>query len=98
MNPLLKPPDTPERQLLKIVLEGHQQAGQWPVFQYVESLLYRFGGADATTVLAELPRVQYGVGRGSYGWVTCEDFSTDLPLEERTRDNLAYLRSVSAPR
>ncbi|HEY8718214.1 sugar phosphate isomerase/epimerase family protein [Pengzhenrongella sp.] len=35
---------------------------------------------------------------GYDGWVTCEDFSTDLPLEERTRDNLAYLRSVSAPR
>jgi len=31
------------------------------------------------------------------GWVTCEDFSTELPLEERSRDNLAYLRSVSVP-
>jgi len=83
VNPLLKPPDTPERQLLKIVLEGHQQAGQWPVFQYVESLLYRFGGADATTVLAELPRVQYGVGRGSYGWVTCEDLGV-TPRDDTT--------------
>jgi sugar phosphate isomerase/epimerase len=32
---------------------------------------------------------------GYDGWVTCEDFSTVLPLLERTRDNLAYLRSVS---
>jgi sugar phosphate isomerase/epimerase len=34
---------------------------------------------------------------GYDGWVACEDFSTELPLEERTRDNLSYLRSVSAP-
>lgn len=31
---------------------------------------------------------------GYDGWVTCEDFSTRVPLEERTRDNLAYLRAV----
>lgn len=35
---------------------------------------------------------------GYDGWVTCEDFSTELPLAERTRDNLAYLRAVSSPR
>ena len=34
---------------------------------------------------------------GYDGWVTCEDFSLDLPLEERTRDNLAYLKAVSTP-
>jgi len=33
---------------------------------------------------------------GYDGWVTCEDFSTELPLEERTRDDLAYLRTVEA--
>ena len=31
---------------------------------------------------------------GYDGWVTCEDFSTAVPLAERTRDNLAYLKSV----
>jgi sugar phosphate isomerase/epimerase len=31
---------------------------------------------------------------GYDGWVTTEDFSTELPLEERTRDNLAYVRSA----
>lgn len=29
-------------------------------------------------------------------WVTVEDFSTELPLAERTADNLAYLRGVRA--
>ncbi|GAA2066560.1 sugar phosphate isomerase/epimerase family protein [Leifsonia soli] len=33
---------------------------------------------------------------GYDGWVTCEDFSTDVPLRERTRDDLAYLRAVAA--
>lgn len=33
---------------------------------------------------------------GYDGWVTCEDFSTELPLEERTRDDLSYLRTVEA--
>ena len=33
---------------------------------------------------------------GYDGWVTVEDFSTELPLAERTADNLAYLRGVQA--
>jgi sugar phosphate isomerase/epimerase len=33
------------------------------------------------------------VRHGYDGWVTLEDFSTELPLEERTRDDLAYLRA-----
>ncbi|WP_203923157.1 sugar phosphate isomerase/epimerase family protein [Rugosimonospora africana] len=32
---------------------------------------------------------------GYDGWVTLEDFSTALPLEERTRDNLAYVRALA---
>ncbi|QAY73449.1 sugar phosphate isomerase/epimerase [Agromyces protaetiae] len=31
---------------------------------------------------------------GYDGWVAIEDFSTELPLVARTRDNLAYLREV----
>lgn len=33
---------------------------------------------------------------GYDGWVTSEDFSTTVPLEQRTRENLAYLRAVEA--
>jgi sugar phosphate isomerase/epimerase len=33
---------------------------------------------------------------GYAGWVTLEDFSTALPLAERTRDNLAYVRALAA--
>ena len=33
---------------------------------------------------------------GYDGWVTLEDFSTELPLEERIADDLAYLRAALA--
>jgi sugar phosphate isomerase/epimerase len=33
---------------------------------------------------------------GYDGWVTAEDFSTELPLKERTAGNLAYLRRTAA--
>lgn len=32
---------------------------------------------------------------GYDGWVTVEDFSTELPLEERTKQNLEYLRRTA---
>ena len=48
------------------------------------------GQADVDGYFAALHAFGYD------GWVTSEDFSTELPLEERTRDNLAYLRPVEA--
>ncbi|MCU1527371.1 MAG: xylose isomerase [Frondihabitans sp.] len=48
----------------------------------------RDGQADVARYLADLARHGYD------GWVTIEDFSTELPLEERTRDNLAYLHQL----
>lgn len=53
----------------------------------------RSGQADLPAYFRALSTVGYD------GWVTAEDFSIDRPLAERTRDNLAYLRSLreSAP-
>jgi sugar phosphate isomerase/epimerase len=48
----------------------------------------RGGQADVFAYIAALVRHGYD------GWVTLEDFSTELPLEERTADNLAYLRAA----
>ncbi|MFI5061347.1 MAG: sugar phosphate isomerase/epimerase family protein [Actinomycetales bacterium] len=50
----------------------------------------RTGQADVEAYFTALHTFGYD------GWVTSEDFSTDLPLRERTRDNLAYLRGVEA--
>ncbi|GAA3734175.1 hypothetical protein GCM10022225_15650 [Plantactinospora mayteni] len=48
----------------------------------------RDGQADVEAYLRALHRHGYD------GWVTVEDFSTVLPLEDRLRDNLAYLRAI----
>jgi sugar phosphate isomerase/epimerase len=48
----------------------------------------RAGQVDFDAYFTALARVGYD------GWVTLEDFSTELPLVERTADGLAYLRAV----
>ncbi|GIF75026.1 sugar phosphate isomerase/epimerase family protein [Asanoa siamensis] len=52
----------------------------------------REGQADIGAYLRTLREVGYD------GWLTVEDFSTALPLAERTRDNLAYLRTLAGDR
>ncbi|POH75420.1 sugar phosphate isomerase/epimerase family protein [Arthrobacter glacialis] len=48
--------------------------------------------------IADVPRYFGALAAVGYdGWVTVEDFSTELPLAERTADNLAYLRSLVQP-
>jgi sugar phosphate isomerase/epimerase len=48
----------------------------------------RGGQADIEAYVASLRRHGYD------GWITVEDFSTALPLEQRTKDNLAYLQAI----
>lgn len=48
----------------------------------------RDGQADVGQYLTDLRTHGYD------GWVTLEDFSTDLPLADRTRDNLAFLHAL----
>ncbi|WP_433219231.1 sugar phosphate isomerase/epimerase family protein [Dactylosporangium sp. CS-047395] len=48
----------------------------------------REGQADVGAYLRALREHGYD------GWVTLEDFSTAVPLRERTRDNLAYIKSL----
>jgi sugar phosphate isomerase/epimerase len=51
----------------------------------------REGQADIAGYLRALREHGYD------GWVTSEDFSTKLPLEQRCADNLAFLRSLLEP-
>lgn len=50
----------------------------------------RAGQADVSAYLRAL------IAHGYDGWITVEDFSTDLPLADRTADNLAFLRAALA--
>jgi sugar phosphate isomerase/epimerase len=48
----------------------------------------RAGQADVRQYVSDL------VAHGYDGWITLEDFSTELPLGERTSDNLAFMRDA----
>jgi len=43
---------------------------------------------DVTALFRALKTVGYD------GWVSMEDFSTEMPLDARLADNLAYARSI----
>jgi sugar phosphate isomerase/epimerase len=47
------------------------------------------GQADVAAYFRALAEVGYD------GWVTLEDFSTEVPLEQRTRENLAFVRAAA---
>lgn len=54
-----------------------------------KSAALRRGQVSLRTYLGELAQAGYD------GWVVCEDFSTDLPLAQRTADNLVYLKECA---
>ena len=84
--------------------------GPYLAHVHVKNTAWRAGTPEADGTVpwrhewAELPTGQGDVHAylriltdlGYDGWVTVEDFSTDLPLAERTADNLDYLRSTAA--
>jgi sugar phosphate isomerase/epimerase len=63
---------------------GHDGSIQWTE----EWAPLREGQADIEAYFAALRTYGYD------GWITVEDFSTALPVAERTKDNLAYLRAI----
>ncbi len=46
--------------------------GDWPIFQYVEMVLYREHGFDARSVLAECPSIRFNGGQARYGWIALD--------------------------
>ena len=85
-----------------------QMLGPYLAHVHVKNVAWRPSGPAAggsTTWTADWAPLRHGQAdiegyfaaldaHGYDGWVTVEDFSTDLPLAERTRDNLAYLREI----
>lgn len=73
MNPLLAEPTDQQARLLDVVYRGCELSGGWPIFQYVEEVLYRDHDAlDAQTVLLECPYIRFSAGQGRYGWVSAQ--------------------------
>lgn len=71
--------------------------GIWPYFQYVEAVLAREHGLDATAILAELPRVAIAGTTATYGWATLRDANVLRPDDkvELTVAGMARLPKVS---
>lgn len=77
----------------------HVKNGRWaPDGRRADgSRKWSFGWAPLTEGQADLPELFAALAAIGYdGWVSCEDFSTELPQEERTAANLATLRSLAA--
>jgi sugar phosphate isomerase/epimerase len=88
-------------------LAAFQMLGPYLAHVHVKNVSWHVaGGSPQRTVWAErwaplrhgqadLPAYFKALAAYGYdGWVTVEDFSTVQPLADRTRDNLAYLRSL----
>lgn len=69
------------------VTDGDRTADGSLVWRHEWAAL-RDGQANVGDYLTDLREHGYD------GWVTLEDFSTDLPLAERTHDNLSFLHSL----
>lgn len=84
VNPLEREPNENERALLETLKECKEQFDVWPIFQYVEAVLYRRETPiDARTVLLECPRISIGpAGIGHYGWVRLTSSSPHTPQPE----------------
>jgi sugar phosphate isomerase/epimerase len=67
--------------------EDEHRAAQW---KWSWATL-RQGMGDVRAYLRALRQVGYD------GWVTVEEFTTELPLAERLADDLAFLKAASAP-
>jgi sugar phosphate isomerase/epimerase len=88
-------------------LAAFQMLGPYLAHVHVKNVAWRSAGTrpDGSTFWAEewaplrdgqadLPAYFAALRRHGWdGWVTAEDFSTAVPLAERTADNLAYLKS-----
>jgi sugar phosphate isomerase/epimerase len=60
------------------------------------SQTWSFEWAPMSAGLVDMPAVFEALRAVGYdGWVSCEDFSTEQPVKERLRDNLAYLMTAA---
>ncbi len=67
----------------------------WPIFQYVEAVLYRETGLDARAVISEVPSIRFGAGQGRYGWVQADRAGATLQPEDKVRLTVGGMAQVT---
>ena len=69
VNALLADLDPSQRLLLSTIDGARRRFGSWPIWQYVDSMLYQDADIDATSILLTLPSIRASIGLGRYGLV-----------------------------
>jgi hypothetical protein len=67
----------------------------WPIFQYVEAVLYREHSLDARALISEAPSIRFGAGQGRYGWVQVERPGAALQPDDKVRLTVAGMGQVT---
>ena len=76
----------------------HRVGGEpdaWPIFQYVEAVLYREHGLDARALISEVPSVRFGAGQGRYGWIHVGRPGAALQPADKVRLTVAGMAHVT---
>ena len=71
-----------------------READAWPIFQYVERILFRQHGLDARELIAEVPSITLGTGSGRYGWLHADRSAMTLQPEDKVRLTIAGMAQV----
>jgi hypothetical protein len=74
--------------------EVGREADAWPIFQYVETTLYRHDRLDARALMAEVPSIALGTGFGRYGWLQLERPIAALQADDKVRLTIAGMSRV----
>ncbi|MGI8427736.1 MAG: hypothetical protein ACR2OB_00135 [Solirubrobacteraceae bacterium] len=67
----------------------------WPIFQYVEAVLYREHGLDARALINDAPSIRFSAGQGRYGWIQAERPGAALQPEDKVRLTVAGMVQVT---
>lgn len=73
--------------------EVGREPNAWPIFQYVEAVLYREHGLDARSLMLDAPSVPLGNGVSRYGWMQV-DRGRGLQSDQQVRLSIAGLSKV----
>lgn len=71
-----------------------READAWPIFQYVETILFRQHGLEARQLIAEAPSITLGTGSGRYGWLQADRSIMALQPEDKVRLTIAGMAQV----
>jgi hypothetical protein len=71
-----------------------READAWPIFQYVERVLFRQHHLEARELIAEAPSIGLRTGSGRYGWLHTDRSIMAVQPEDKVRLTIAGMAQV----